>query len=456
MLGFKLRSRKAASPILVPVWTSGTTTASMWDEMETIRGYEQMAERYRISDLIYMCINRLASMAGMERLLLYDPESERDPVSGIPTKIIDDHPFSDLWNQPNAWDSAFEFLRDTVAYLKISGNSYWHLDDGAEPKPMDGDAKKRLFEPEGEPVALWTMRPDRVKIKKDKKKWISNYVYEIGGEKNYLPPERVRHFKDFNAKDDYEGMSPMEPANLPSQLDTAGQKSNWAFFHNAMRLSLVFASDMDRVDEDQLDLMEKYLLEKHTGGPEKAHQPYFTWAGFKPVQTSATPKDAEFVNQSKLSRMRIFGIFGIHPAIVLSEDVNLANAQVGEYVTRKFTLQPLLEQIASDITPILSLWEGEGAPPAEAHFPNVVPQNKEMEGRVADAQAGAAQKLIQALGPEEGVAEAQRKGLLSKDINPARVFPVGNAPAIMSRAKATNGHSHEEDDALLREFFRYP
>jgi len=455
----------------MPVWDSGAATAAMWGELSEPTLYSAQAERYSRSDLVYMCVNRVAQMAAMNahRLQLFNPDSPRDDETGIPTERITDHPFLKLWSQPNAWDSQFEFTEGTAVTLQLAGNSYWHIDDG-EPARMEGSKKWVYLE--NEPLALWGMRPDRVWIEADKQKYISAYRYEVAGENIYVSPRAVRHHKYFHPLRDMEGMSPLEAANFASASDIASQKSNYYLFRNGLRLSAVVESDRETIDPQQMQLMEKMFLERYTGSPEKAYQVAFLWSAFKLRELGMNMRDAEFIEGSKMNRMRIFGVFGVHPAVVLAEDVNLANANVGEYVTLKYTVAPLLTRIASEITPMLLPEERNGlglwkdAPAAEAHFVGVVPQDREGEAKVADSKANATQKLVQALGPEEGVAEAKRLGVLSEDVDPAKVVPMGGAgagllsgPSIGLRplGASSGDGSGKETGAKQREFFRnYP
>jgi hypothetical protein len=130
--------------------------------------------------------------------------------------------------------------------------------------------------------------------------------------------------------------------------------------------------------------------------------------------------------------MRIFGVFGVHPGVVLSEDVNLANAKVAEHVTRAWTLKPLLRRVSDEITPILDLWPD--APQAEAHFVNVVPSDDQANAEVerikseaASQNAAAVGNLIGALGQEQGIEVAKAWGILPEDVQPDEMANINQA-----------------------------
>ena len=423
MLGFGIRGRTKSmdqKSVSKPAWSEGVAKSNSWDaDVGSVDSFELESERYLRSDLVYIAINRIALMCAQQnrKLKLFNPQSPRNPKTGVPQEEILEHPFLDVWHQPNAWDSTFEFLEGTAINLLISGNAYWHLDDGSEALPTANNREQRVSLT-GPPVAMWSVRPDRVKVVTDAKEYISAYKITVGDMSTLLDSKSIRHFKFYHPTQDFVGMSPMEPSNYASASDIQSQKSNFALYRNALRLSAVVESDMEEVDQEQVDLMEKYINERFTGDPEKSHQVAFLWSQFKMKELGMTMRDAEFVESSKMNRMRIFGVFGVHPAVVLSEDINLANALVGEYVTLKFTIAPMLQRIADDISPALGLW---GGPPAEAHFVDVVPQDQDLLSKVALANAQAVQALVFSFGLEQGVAEAKRQGLVSQDVEISEV-----------------------------------
>ncbi len=414
-LGWQRKNDKAGDRRILPAYTPGVAQAALFGELSEPGLYAAQAERYSRSDLVYMCVQRLAVMAAMnaQRLALFDADSPRDPETDLPAERVYDHPFLKLWRQPNLWDSQFEFLESTVATLLLNGNAYWHWDDGERPRNL-GDGTLRIMRGKQPPRALWQLRPDRVRPQPDKEKWLKGYLYQTDNHKILFDPDVVRHYKFFHPLRDYQGLSPIEPANYASVADIAAQRSNWAMFNNGVRLSGVIESDRDKIDLNEQALMQKMFNEQYAGDPLKAHQVAFLWQDFKYKQVGLSLRDAEFIDGLKMNRMRIFGVYGLHPAVILSEDSTRTDAEMGEYVTLKYTLVPLLRRIASDITPALAeFWPGERR--VEAHFVNVVPQDRESETRIADLKASAAERLVRALGPEHGVDEAKRQGLLTDE-----------------------------------------
>jgi hypothetical protein len=114
-------------------------------------------------------------------------------------------------------------------------------------------------------------------------------------------------------------------------------------------------------------------------------------------------------------------VFGIHPGLMESEDVNLANAKVAEHVTRKHTLRPLLTRIADELTDnVLPFYDL----PAKARFVNVVPQDEELEAMVEKTkaethatQAQAIALLVQTFGLQTAVELGIEWGILPEGVS---------------------------------------
>lgn len=343
---------KARRRVDLPDYVSGMAQAAMWsDEFMAPSYWQAQAERYTRSDLVYLCVNKIAEAGAMAKAEVW--------VNGEPDP---DHPFLTLLQHPNPFLSRFELWEATHVSLELAGNAFWY-------KQLVGNSL----------AGLWPLRPDRMSVVPDPHEYVKAYVYEVNGRKWELPREHVVHFRRYHPLKDYEGLSPLEAAQYAVVSDLSAQKFNWAFFKNGAKLSVVLESDEEQVTPEELRLMERYFIERFTGDPEKGHRPAFLWAGFKAKDLGISQKDAEFIEGQKLNRMRIFGLYGVHPGLVLSEDVNLANARVAEHVFAKWTLAPKLTRIAEKVTAdILAPHYGEGH---ELRFVDVVPRDQEFELR---------------------------------------------------------------------------
>ena len=427
--GWQIRSHTATRR--APAWVSSYARAAemtsdvmdSWSALPGAGSYALAAERYTVSDLVYMCTSKLASLASGLQLVLFDPDGERDPLTGLPLDSARierrDHPFYDLWDRPNPFDSRPEFIEAIVTTLIISPKGVFiHLDDGLRPR-ADADRVKRIGL-RGEPKALWWILPEPMTVRPDVDKYIGGYSFAMAGERTEFATEAIMRITEFNPLNRYNSLSRIVPANLASASDIESQISGYSLFKNGFRPSAIVESDRDQVDPDELKLMEKLWNEQQVGS-NNFHKLFPVWAGFKFKEYGITPREAESIPTAKLNRERVFGVIGVHPGLVFSEDTNLASAKVAEHATRAWTLAPMMERIAGEITSILPHWPD--APLAEAHFVNVVPADAQIAAETEKVKAEAAAQrsqavatLVGSLGPDAGVEVAQAWGLLSDDV----------------------------------------
>ncbi|KKN07661.1 hypothetical protein LCGC14_1064600, partial [marine sediment metagenome] len=277
--------------------------------------------------------------------------------------------------------------------------------------------------------------------KPDEETFIGSYSFAMAGERTVFTPEAIMRITEFHPLNRYHSLSRVVPANLASASDIESQKAGFSMFKNGFRPSAVVESDRDQVDPDELKLMEKLWNEQQVGS-ENFHKLFPIWAGFKIKEYGFSPRDSESVDIAKLNRERVFGVIGVHPGLVLGSDINLANAQVAEHATRAWTLAPIMARLAGEITFILPHWPD--APPAEAHFVNVVPANLKLEAETERVKAGAAAQrsqavatLVIALGPEAGVEVAQAWEILPDGVEVSVPVVVGKAvkadPGVVKR-----------------------
>lgn len=417
-LGYQIRTK--ADGRRMPAWGAADAKAEMWGELGEVESYIKAAERYTSSDLVYMCVKRLGDMTADGQLAIFDSNAPKDPHTGLPSDgdILSNHPFMDIWNNPNPWDSRAEFLEAiAITNLLSPKGVFLHMDDGKEAISLNGGDKR--IELNGEPVAMWWLLPEAITVVPDKEKWIKEYLYQQAGLKTHFETNAIIRITEFNPINRYASLSRVQPSNLASITDLRGQRANLALFENGFRPSAIVESDRDMVDLDEFKIMEK-LWNDRNQGVENWHKMFPLWSGFKLREYGQKLNEMEFNESAKTNRFRIFGVFGVHPAVVLSEDVNLANAKIGEYVTRKFTLRPLLRRIADEFTKVLDNWDQR---PAEAHFINVVSQDEEAEAQIEQIKASAKKSqaetiasLITSFGLDKAVEIAKDWQILPENI----------------------------------------
>lgn len=354
-LGYALAKDNGPQQQALPEFVLGAGAAAVWSaELADPSIYANQAARYQKSWLCYACVRLIAESGARAKFQVSKNKNGE-------AEAIADHPLVELLHHPNPFTSQFELFESTLASLELTGNAYWylHLEDGAD-----------------QPSQIWVMRPDRTQPIPDKDKFISGYKYSVNMAKPVtFKPEEIVHFKRYHPLKDYEGLSPIEAANYAMATDIAAETSSQSFYENAMRVSAVLESEREQVDPRQRRMIERYFKDTYTN-PKEAYKPLFLWGGWKYQQLSMTPRDAEYVEGRKLNRTAIFAVYGVHPGLVLAEDVNLANALVAERVFAQFTMQPKLSRIAQRVNlEVMPLYGDE----AEFGFVDVVPRDNEFD-----------------------------------------------------------------------------
>lgn len=319
---------QGARRVQLPPWAQESSWSDLQDPDRST--YERQAEQYRNSPAFFASLTKITEAAATAKLAIFKgPGEDAD--------AYEDHPFLDLLRQPAPgmeWLGLdkFTLIESIVASLGLAGDAFLYL--GGRNAPTEP------------PGMLLPLRPDRVELV-GQGSVVTGYAYTVMGRTWPIGLADMVHFKRFNPANDLYGLGQADAAFLAAEADVSAQRHNRAIFKNQARLSTVVESDMEFIDDDQRKLMEKWFKDKFTGGPEKAGQVAFLWAGFKARDLGMSQRDAEYIAGRKMNREDIFMALGVHPALMLSDDVPLANARMAEYLVGKYTLSPLLTRLAN-------------------------------------------------------------------------------------------------------------
>ena len=213
-------------------------------------------EGYHGNEVVYACVREIASTAAEVALRARDQ-------AGAP---LHDHPLQRLFDRPNPEHSSFELIEALLTDLLVYGNAFLlkerapHLAHAPVPHgpsgrstagsplpgapspgagraaPIDTRAQPDAPLPSGRPaeiVALWKLRPDRVRLVPGERRLVAGYVHQIGDRKTALGPQDVIHLRLPDPANDLWGLSPVRAA--ARQIDTDSEASRFvdAFFRNA-------------------------------------------------------------------------------------------------------------------------------------------------------------------------------------------------------------------------------
>lgn len=294
---------------------------------------------YNSEAYIYACVYKIAiSIAGVE-FKVYKNKVVKGEV--IPQEIPD-HPLKKLIDNPNPFVSDFDFKEATSAYLELTGDSFWLLDD--------------LFM--GKPKEMYVLMSDRMKIFPHPQEYIEKYEYDPNKLKDPIifKPLQISHMKFFKPTSMYYGLSAVSPIMKEADTYRRAQIDNNNVFKEGMRKDFVL-STKERLNKDVYERMKEQLRQEYEG-EHKAHGPMILEQGMEAKSASLSPKDLEFEKGIKLLRETVCSVFGVPPALIgLLEFANYANVKEQRQIFWQDTIVPKLTKWNASYTKLARRWD---------------------------------------------------------------------------------------------------
>lgn len=313
-LGVQLKS--LTLPQTQPNWRLYARSAE-WDTGKAI------AEGYNASAIVYAAVEKraklMASVAWKAMRVNRDGEMEHDPESPL-QKLIDN---------PNPDQSFYEIIYNASQNLDLSGNAYI------------SEIKAGV---RGQPVQLWLLPSQYIKIKPGKENLIDYYEYTYNtavGNKRVMANDMI-HLRLPNPSDPYFGMPVLMAAGRATDIDR--ESGIW----QKVSLENRGASDInikvpEGTTQQQLEsIKEQY--QKANAGAKNARKALVTNADVQ--QLGQTAVEMDFVQSRRAVWAEICAAFGVSLAdLGMTENVNLANAEAMNKALWENTILPQLELI---------------------------------------------------------------------------------------------------------------
>ncbi len=191
-----------------------------------------------------------------------------------------------------------------------------------------------------------------------------------------LKPEDVIQIKMPSPLDPYRGTGPIAASLLT--IDTDKLSAQWVrnFYQNNAMVSGYIEADESMGDAEFDQFVERFRT-NHQGVSNAWHVAFLERAKFH--ETKYTQRDMQFQELRRLSRDEIFGVFGIHPAIMgISESVNRANAEAAEVHFARWLIKPRLERIRDALNEQILPHYGDNL---EFDFEDPVPEDQDAKLR---------------------------------------------------------------------------
>ncbi|WP_252259161.1 phage portal protein [Erythrobacter aurantius] len=246
--------------------------------------------------------------------------------------------------------SAGQSLIETLAaHLLLHGNGYVQIAKDAE----------------GNPVELYALRPDRVKVVTGTDGWPCAYEYMVVGDSVTIPVEdedgwpNIIHVRAMHPLDDYLGASALATAQQAVAIHNAASEWNRSLLENAARPSgaLVYETgDGAGLTQDQFERL-KHELEAAFSGAVNAGRPMLLDGGLKWQSMALSPADMDFATLKSAAAREIALAFGVPPMLLgLPGDNTYSNYREANRALWRLTLLPLADKLFSALSEGLAPW----------------------------------------------------------------------------------------------------
>jgi len=270
------------------------------------------------------------------------------------------HPMVELFRRVNNSMTLGDLLANTVLFLELTGNAYWSLSK----------------DPSGKPTEIWPLPAHKVQVVPGKDRWVEKYILRNNNRKQEFSAENVVHFRYASPDDLYYGKSPLQAAAEAVDADEGIALSQYRLFAEGLLPSIYVLRTEQRLTPEQAQKLRDDFTNAFRGA-NKSQRLVIAHSGINLDVVTTKPREMDFLESSRVTRQRILGIFGVPEFLVgIPEGTNRASARVAEYVFAKYTVQPILDYIASVITERICPMFDENA---YAEFDSPLPPDPEME-----------------------------------------------------------------------------
>ena len=372
---------------LVNPWETG-----FGKELFHAQDYHKLIAQYK--SWIYICANKNATAVAETPLRLYLSKPTKESKILVKTNKIDkltkvrlaknanltnyitkaaeieevvEHNFLTLLKNVNPLINRFDLWELTQIWLELTGNAYWYIyKDGM-----------------GVPLEIWPLPPQFVRIVISPDKIVGGYVFQRAVQKVPFDESEIVHFKFGNPAGTLYGVGP-----LTAIMDTNIADQNIRIFESTLMKNQGrpegILETAATVPEETFKRLKEQWRDNY-GGANKVGKTIILENGltYKPI--TFTPREMNYVVGRKMNREEIAAAFGVPMSKLTSENVNLANAYVGEHQYMQDTIQPRLRRIEEKLNEKLLPMYDENLFIA---YDEVIPADKEYMLRERQANLG--------------------------------------------------------------------
>ncbi len=319
----KATGRSSGSPHRADLMDSITHAAQV--TFPDLSVFEHQARLMAASPWVYVAVGFIAREGAQVDFEVFRRAADRETQ-------LKTHPFLDLLNAPNTYQSRYELLESLFGFRELVGNAYWFIN-------RDGPT----------PIEIISLRPDRVRIApgKNSQDMVAGYVYTVSGQEVPLEAEEVLHFKRWHPMSDYYGLSPLQAAAVEAQTDLAMAQWNRQFFARDLAIPAGVVNIKSLIDNATFESLKREWQAQYGGLGRKTA--FLRGAEIEFQPTGLNHQEMDFGQSRQFAKETIYQVFGVPPGL-LDKNATEANALAAERTFADRTLWPIAVAISATLT----------------------------------------------------------------------------------------------------------
>jgi HK97 family phage portal protein len=310
----------------VKAFRYGAASLIPWMEAPDSYNLDSYLKAYSQVYSLFGIALRIATGVGEVKWRLYkgSDRSERSQIA--------EHPILNLLDYANEFQTGQEIIELTQLHIDLAGRAYWYL------------AYNKL----GIPNEIWVLPPNKVKIVPSEQDFIAGYTYTSGVEKIPLERREIIRFTMPDPLNPYGAVGYVQPSVVEIDSENYAGKWNRNFFFNSARADAVLEYE-DKLTDEEFERLREQWRSKYQG-LSRAHKIAILEGGVKYKQIQIAQKDMDFAELRKQTRENLLFTFGMPLSVMgISENVNRANAEAGDYTFARWLVKPRLTRIKNKL-----------------------------------------------------------------------------------------------------------
>jgi HK97 family phage portal protein len=259
----------------------------------------------------------------------------KESISGAADKIITDHPFIDLLENPYPdQDLTYQQMIELIGtHLDLSGSAYL----------------EKVYDGSGTIIALAPLLPHKMSKMTTREGKVLFHYSPFPDRVITLTKEQIVHIRYVSPFIEGHGFSPMLPGYITARMDTESSRWNEAYFRKGAQPDVVLKTQKAVPPKERLRIKEEWTA-RH-GGTKNAHSTAVLPYGLDVQVLGTTHRDMQFRDLRKDTREGIHANFHVPPVLSgLLDNMSYATASVQLVVFRDYTMLPLLRSIFAVLT----------------------------------------------------------------------------------------------------------